>query len=712
MCSYNIGGRLSPLESIMNSTRIVDFLTASPIHYALTVSPTIYAFYIEQFWATSKSKTVNDVKQIHAIVDGKTVVISESSVRSDLHFNDEDGITCLSNDAIFVDLALIGATTTATSLEAEQESGNINKTRSTKTLNEPSPQGTGSEVNTSGSEEDSMEHQDDLTNFVPPTPHDSSLSGGHTPGSNEGRPNVHELMAICTQLSNRVLALEQSKTAPDLVIKKLQKKVKRLDKKKRARTLGMNLFKVGTSRRQSLDKKNVSKQGRNLKIRPMFEEGDINDDFDDMNDMVDESMENVEGDIVNVGGAVNTATTEVSAASASVTTAGVSISTVEPRTPPTTTTTAFEDDDLTISQTLIKMRKLAKRMHEEEMAKFEKRQSEITAAEEANKAAINQELDNIQAMIEADEQMASRLQSEEQKQFTIKEKSRMLVEMIADRKRFFVAQRTAEQRMVKDNGKNDDSSSKQAGSRKKRAGLKLKPKSPKKLKVMKEQESVDDEKLLFDFLIFKRCRHQTQNLISIILCSIIYRGMTTAAVILASIASLLSHPPPATAFSFGISGPKDWLRYQKKKAAKYLLAPIDASRNSLNSAYILITGSGTSPEKDLQEVQRLLISASRDCIPQERNSVVTFQSKTGVEVCTFKLVLKNAASLLDDKDPIKLEAEAKLGVLERSFSSLNSVANGTAPQLVPDRQKVADALMDTISSLNNFEQGIKDCLEI
>ncbi|GJZ84244.1 hypothetical protein Tco_0649583 [Tanacetum coccineum] len=37
---------------------------------------------------------VNDVKQIHATVDGKTVVISESSVMSDLYFIDEDGITC------------------------------------------------------------------------------------------------------------------------------------------------------------------------------------------------------------------------------------------------------------------------------------------------------------------------------------------------------------------------------------------------------------------------------------------------------------------------------------------------------------------------------------------------------------------------------------------------------------------------------------------
>ncbi|GKC76232.1 hypothetical protein Tco_1127006 [Tanacetum coccineum] len=118
----------------------------------------------------------------------------------------------------------------------------------------------------------------------------------------------------------------------------------------------MKLFKIGTSRRKSLDKENVSKQGRNLKTMLMFEEGDFDDDFDDIDDMVNEAIENVEGDTVNVGGAINTATTGVSVASASVTTAGVSISTAEPRTPPRTTTTAFEDKDLTIAQTLVKMR--------------------------------------------------------------------------------------------------------------------------------------------------------------------------------------------------------------------------------------------------------------------------------------------------------------------------------------------------------------------
>ncbi|GKD82251.1 hypothetical protein Tco_1349090 [Tanacetum coccineum] len=88
--------------------QIVDFLSTCSINYALTVSPTIYASYIEQFWNTTTSKIVNFVKQIHAIVNDRAVVISESSVRNDLLFDDEDGITCLTNDEIFENLALMG----------------------------------------------------------------------------------------------------------------------------------------------------------------------------------------------------------------------------------------------------------------------------------------------------------------------------------------------------------------------------------------------------------------------------------------------------------------------------------------------------------------------------------------------------------------------------------------------------------------------------
>ncbi|GKF51652.1 hypothetical protein Tco_0148119 [Tanacetum coccineum] len=75
---------------------------------------------------------------------------------------------------------------------AKKDSDSIFKTQSMATLNEPDPQGEGSDpplstVNTVRREEDSMEPDNELTDNVPPTPHDSPLSGGNTPRSDEGR---------------------------------------------------------------------------------------------------------------------------------------------------------------------------------------------------------------------------------------------------------------------------------------------------------------------------------------------------------------------------------------------------------------------------------------------------------------------------------------------------------------------------------------------
>ncbi|CAN1835793.1 hypothetical protein LINPERHAP1_LOCUS34539 [Linum perenne] len=175
---------------------------------------------------------------------------------------------------------------------------------------------------------------------------------------------------------------------------------------------------------------------------------------------------------------------------------------------------------------------------------------------------------------------------------------------------------------------------------------------------------------------------------------------------------LLSPPPPAAAFSIGISGPKDWLKEQKRKSSQFLLAPIDNSKESLRYAYELLTAARSDfTVVESEEVQKLLVSSARDCVPQERNSLVMFQASTGVEVCTFTLILKNAASLLAKKDPVKLEAEAMLLDLIRSFTSLSSVANGMDIQLSSDRLKVADAIKDTLSSLEKFEKGVNNCLE-
>ncbi|GJZ75407.1 putative ribonuclease H-like domain-containing protein [Tanacetum coccineum] len=105
---HNMVACLEKTEGNSDFHEIVDFLASSSIHHALTVSPPIYTSYIEQFWNTASSQTVNDVKQINATVDSKAVVVTEASIRSSLLFNDADGTACLTNEAIFQNLALMG----------------------------------------------------------------------------------------------------------------------------------------------------------------------------------------------------------------------------------------------------------------------------------------------------------------------------------------------------------------------------------------------------------------------------------------------------------------------------------------------------------------------------------------------------------------------------------------------------------------------------
>nr|GEU96351.1 hypothetical protein [Tanacetum cinerariifolium] len=76
--------------------------------YALVVNPTIYVSCIKQFWATAMIKKVNNVVQLHALIDGKKVVVSEAFLSRDLHLDDTDGVECLPNEEIFEELARIG----------------------------------------------------------------------------------------------------------------------------------------------------------------------------------------------------------------------------------------------------------------------------------------------------------------------------------------------------------------------------------------------------------------------------------------------------------------------------------------------------------------------------------------------------------------------------------------------------------------------------
>nr|GFA95666.1 hypothetical protein [Tanacetum cinerariifolium] len=165
--------------------------------------------------------------------------------------------------------SLVRAATTA-SLDAQKAGSNIIKTQSKETLNEPTHQGNGSGY-TVGSREDMMEHDIELTNPVPQTSHDSPLSGGHTPGKDEGSMTLKELTDLCTTLLQKVLDLENVKTAQAKGIANLKKRVTKLEQRQSSRILGFHPFRVGTSKRHSLGRRKVYKEGRkNLKSQQMF----------------------------------------------------------------------------------------------------------------------------------------------------------------------------------------------------------------------------------------------------------------------------------------------------------------------------------------------------------------------------------------------------------------------------------------------------------
>ncbi|GJY68274.1 putative ribonuclease H-like domain-containing protein [Tanacetum coccineum] len=87
---------------------------------------------------------------------------------------------------------------------------------------------------TLGSGEDNMEHQIELTDNIPNTPHDLPLPGGYTPGSDEGRLKLEELMAMCTKLSKQVLDLEKEKDAQAVEILNIKKRVKKLERQRKS----------------------------------------------------------------------------------------------------------------------------------------------------------------------------------------------------------------------------------------------------------------------------------------------------------------------------------------------------------------------------------------------------------------------------------------------------------------------------------------------
>ncbi|GKC82019.1 hypothetical protein Tco_1137736, partial [Tanacetum coccineum] len=199
---------------------IVYFLNAHLIRYALTINPTIYVSCIEQFWSTTKTKTINGETQIHALVDGKKIVITETSVRRDLQFADEDGkVTPLFDTMLIQNQA-----------DVDEGSGQPTDPQCTPISDQPSiteqiiaqSSHQPKRPTNLGSLRVSLERDATTVSSL----EEEQVSGVNTPRSDEDSIKLKELTEFYTKLQQRVIDMENTKTTQAQEITSLKLRVK------------------------------------------------------------------------------------------------------------------------------------------------------------------------------------------------------------------------------------------------------------------------------------------------------------------------------------------------------------------------------------------------------------------------------------------------------------------------------------------------------
>nr|GEZ11153.1 hypothetical protein [Tanacetum cinerariifolium] len=183
---------------------------------------------------------VNEDVQIRALIDGKKIIVTETSIRRDLQLQDAEGTACLPNDTIFKELARMRFVQVFVNhqlgdmshhkrifvspslskkvfahIKREEKgfSGIITPSFETMMVQAPKEVGEDSER-----KETEVPHIEPLTEESIPTTSNDPLPSG------EDIMQLSELMELCTKLSDRVLSLEQIKTNQAAKIEKLKKR--------------------------------------------------------------------------------------------------------------------------------------------------------------------------------------------------------------------------------------------------------------------------------------------------------------------------------------------------------------------------------------------------------------------------------------------------------------------------------------------------------
>nr|GEV11456.1 hypothetical protein [Tanacetum cinerariifolium] len=312
--------------------------------------------------------------------------------------------------------SLVRASTTASSLEAEQDSGG------------------GPRFQEAMRDTTTQTRSERVSKFS----NDSLLVGVNIPRSDKDILKLKELMELCTILQSRVLALEHTKATQANEIDSLKKRVKKLKKKQRSRTHKLKrLYKVGlTARIESFDDdvdlgEDASKQERISDI-------DSNKGITLVSTHDDAKMFDTDKDLHSEEVFVakqneNVVKKEVDATQVQVTTAA--------------TTTTISIDEVTLAKALAELKHKkpkakAKGIDKgkdkiiEEPVKFKKKDQIQLDEEVALKLQVE-----LQVKFEKEQRLAK-----EQQELNDEEKAILFMQLLEKRMKFFVSNRVEEKR--------------------------------------------------------------------------------------------------------------------------------------------------------------------------------------------------------------------------------------------------------------------------
>nr|GEX00656.1 hypothetical protein [Tanacetum cinerariifolium] len=317
--------------------------------------------------------------------------------------------------------SLVRAATTASSLEAEHDSGGL---RCQETIWDTIAQ----------------------TRFESVSKHSnySLLIRGNTLQSDEDSLKLDELMALCTTLQNKVFDLEKTMTTQHNETASLKKRVRKLEKKNKSRTHRLKrLYQVGLTARvessgneESLSE-DASKQAR--RINAIDADEDITLVSAAYNEMFDVDVlggeevfvagqnKNVVEEVIDVAQFITTATT------VTITTEEITLA----QALETLKTFKTQDERDCFSRSRLDekaAKKLQAKFNEEERLAREKAEKEKRA-----NIALIEEWDDIQTKIDADIQLAERLQAQKQEELSDAEKATLFQQLLEKRRKHFAA---------------------------------------------------------------------------------------------------------------------------------------------------------------------------------------------------------------------------------------------------------------------------------